>query len=178
MKTYKEYIKPIVVLSVLCLVVGAALALVNHITAPLIAANEEAETNATYFALLPDADAFTQIEYESEGVTAVLKADNGAGYIVTAKSKGYSGDVPAAVAFSNDGSIIKVIMMDNDETPGMGQKVTEDSFCGQFAGMAAEEFTIDDIDAVSGSTISSKAAVNAIDLAIRAYNDVIGGAAE
>ena len=68
-------------------------------------------------------------------------------------------------------------MMENSETPGLGQKVTEDAFSGQFAGRDAVELTIDDVDAVTGATISSKAAVSAIDLAIAAYRE-IGGTAD
>lgn len=169
--------KPILVLVLVCLLAGIILSSANLLTAPVIAANEEAANNLTYQAALPEADSFTPVDCDIVGVTAVLRADNGAGWVITAQARGYGGQVPAAVAFSNDGTITKVIMMSNDETPGLGQKVTEESFSGQFAGMPAEAFTIDDIDAVSGATISSRAAVSALNLAIEAFQYVSGGAA-
>ena len=178
MKLWNSYLKPVAVLLAICAVVGAVLSAINAQTAPIIAANEEAARNETYFAALPEADSFTQLDCSIDGVTAVLKADNGAGYVVTAQARGYGGQVPAAVAFSTDGTILQVIMMSNEETPGLGQKVTDEDFSGQFAGREAQPLTIDQVDAVSGATISSKAAVTAIDLAVEAYLEVTGGAAQ
>ena len=168
--------KPVLVLVLVCLIAGIVLSSANMVTAPVIAANEEEEKAQTYFAALPEADHFTPVECAIENVTAVLQADNGAGWVITAQSRGYGGQVPAAVAFSPDGTILRVIMMANSETPGLGQKVTEEAFSQQFSGRAATAFTIDSIDAVSGATISSRAAVNAIDLAIEAFHEVSGGA--
>lgn len=178
MNTWNSYLKPVAVLLVICAAVGALLSGVNALTSPAIAANEEAAANATYFAVLPEADGFTELDCCIDGVTAVLKADNGAGYVITAQARGYGGQVPAAVAFSPDGTILSVAMMSNDETPGLGQKVTASDFTGQFAGRSAEAFTIDEVDAVSGATISSRAAVSAVNLAIEAYLQVTGGTTE
>ncbi len=173
MSFQKQYVGPMATLLAICVVVGAVLAVVNQFTAPLIAANEEAANLATYSAVLPEADGFTELDCDYEGVTAVLVANNGAGYVITAQSKGYGGQVPAAVSFDSEGNILHVIMMSNDETPGLGQKVTEESFYTQFDGLAAEELTINDIDAVTGATISSKASVKAINYAIAAYWQLI-----
>ncbi len=174
MKAMKRSIRPTVILAMICLIATVILAGLNRLTTPVIAANETETANAVYRALLPEADSFTALACGIDGVTAVMEADNGAGYVITAQSRGYGGQVPAAVAFSKDGAILGVTMMENSETPGLGQKVTEEAFSGQFAGRAAEAFAIEDIDAVTGATISSKAAVAAINLAIQAY-DEIGG---
>ncbi|MBQ0059836.1 MAG: FMN-binding protein [Lachnospiraceae bacterium] len=174
---WQDYLRPIVVLLVICLAVATLLAFVNNMTAPLIAENEEKSANAAYFEALPEADHFTELPCDMENVLKVLKADNGAGYVITAQAKGYGGAVPAAVAFSEDGKILNVYMMENGETPGMGQKVRDQAFSGQFAGMDAAPFTISDIDAITGATISSKASVEAINLAIAAYDAVVKGGA-
>lgn len=168
-------IRPTLILALICLLATLLLAGLNQLTTPIITENEERTANETYAALLPEADGFTARACDIDGVTAVMEADNGAGYVITAQSRGYGGQVPAAVAFSSDGTILGVTMMENSETPGLGQKVTEDAFSGQFAGRDASEFAIDDIDAITGATISSKAAVSAINLAIEAYQE-IGGA--
>ena len=49
-------------------------------------------------------------------------------------------------------------------------------FTDQFLGRAAEPLTIDDIDAVTGATISSKAALAAVNEAIEAYRSAAGEA--
>ena len=174
MKTKKLSLRPTVILAVICLIATVMLAGLNRLTTPVIAANEAESANETYRALLPEADDFTQLPCEIEGVTAVMEADNGAGYVITAQSRGYGGQVSAAVAFSKDGIILGVAMMENSETPGLGRKVTEKAFSDQFVGRTAEAFTIDEIDAVTGATISSKAAVAAINLAIQAYEQIGG----
>ena len=178
MNLWNSYLRPVAVLLAICAAVGGGLSGINALTAPAIAANEEASRNATYFAALPEADSFTELECSIDGVTAVLRADNGTGFVITAQARGYGGQVPAAVAFSPDGTIQAVIMMSNDETPGLGQKVTGEDFSGQFAGQTAEQIPFDGIDAVSGATISSKAALAAVNLAIEAFQQVTGGAAE
>ena len=167
-------IRPTLTLAVICLLSTLLLAWLNQLTTPIITANEEQTANETYAAMLPEADGFTQLPCDIEGVTAVMEANNGAGYVITAQSRGYGGQVPAAVAFSTDGTVLSVTMLDNSETPGLGQKVKDEAFSGQFSGMPATEFTIDDIDAIAGATISSKAAVSAINLAIEAYQEIGG----
>lgn len=174
--SFKECIRPVLTLVIICLVVGGVLGLVNYVTAPAIAANEEKAALETYSAVLPDADSFTELELPGiEGVSAVLKADNGAGYVVMASARGYGGEVPAAVSFDSEGNIIDVIMTDNNETPGLGQKVVDPAFYSQFSGMTAEEIALEDIDAISGATISSRASVNAINRAIETYQALVSG---
>ena len=175
MKHWREYIKPVLVLLAIAAVSAFLLAVVDHVTAPTIAENNRKSTYETYYKVLPEADSFTALDCDIDGVTAVLKADNGAGYVVTAQSRGYGGQVPAAVSFDENGNIIRVIMMANSETPGLGQKVTLPSFYDQFAGKKAEKMTVEGIDAVSGATISSRASVAAINLAVEAYQTICGG---
>ena len=127
MNLWNSSLKPVTVLVLVCLLAGIVLSSANQITAPVIAANEEAANNATYLEALPEADSFTPVACSVEGVISVLRADNGAGWVITAQSRGYGGQVPAAVAFSDDGAILRVVMMSNGETPGLGQKVTAPS---------------------------------------------------
>ena len=176
MNLWKNFLRPAAILMIICLLVGGALAAVNATTAPIIAANETASLNETYYAVLPEADSFETLESSIAGVTAVLRAENGAGYVITAQSRGYGGQVPAAVAFDAEGTILRVVMMSNDETPGLGQKVSEQNFTDQFSGRKAEQMTLSDIDAISGATISSKAALSAVNLACEAFQSVAGGA--
>ena len=62
--------------------------------------------------------------------------------------------------------------MSNDETPGLGTKIANDSYIGQYVGLAAAPVTADDIDLISGATISSKAALAAFNIAVEAYEEV------
>ena len=82
MKLWKNYLRPAVTLMIICMLMGAALAAVNAATAPVIAANESASLNATYAAVLPEADGFEALNCSIEGVTAVLRAKNDLGDLV------------------------------------------------------------------------------------------------
>lgn len=174
MKTWNDFIKPIVVLCVICLVTSVLLAAANMVTAPIIEENNIRIANETRAALLPQASSFTQLETTVEGVTELYKADNDTGFVVTASAKGYGGQVPVMVSIDMEGNLVAVKFLDNAETPGLGQKVKEDGFQNQFAGKKAEEMTLSDIDAISGATISSSAGVKAINCAILAFQEANG----
>lgn len=176
MNAWKDFGKPIVVLGVICLVASLLLAMTNNVTDPIITENAIRTANATRQALLPAADSFSEVvvpDHTGDGsVTEAYVADNGAGYVITAQAKGYGGQVPVMVAFGESGAIESVRFLNNSETPGLGQKVKTDAFQGQFSGMAAEPFTLEDIDALTGATISSRAATNAINAAIEVYQSL------
>lgn len=173
---WKDMVKPAVVLVVICAIVGFLLGSANNLTLPTIMANREARAWATYSALIPEASGFEELACDVPGVTACMQATDGSGYAIIAQSKGYSSQVPMAVAFDREGTVTNVIGMDNTETPGLGTKVQLPDFTDQFLGRAAEPLTIDDIDAVTGATISSKAALAAVNEAIEAYRSTAGEA--
>ena len=175
-KTWDDIIKPVITLSVICLVVSAALAFTNSVTAPVIAANAAKAADAARIELLPAADAFTKVEYTGDGVVEVYKANNGTGYVITGSSKGYGGDVQVMVAFNKDSKIENVKVLDNSETPGLGKKIEEPSFYTQYNGKEAKELVLGtDLAAITGATISSNAATDAVNYAVVAYNAVAKG---
>lgn len=177
MNVWNDFAKPIVVLGVICAVSSALLAATHSVTQPIIDANAIATANAARTALLPEADSFTQnTNVRVDGVTEVYVADNGAGAVITAEASGYGGAVPVMVAFNSEGKIEAVQFLDNDETPGLGQKVKDEAFSGQFAGKDAAPLTLGtDIDAITGATVSSRAAANAVNKAIEAYGMLQAG---
>ncbi|MDO4404390.1 MAG: FMN-binding protein [Atopobiaceae bacterium] len=171
-----ETIRPVVVLVVICLVAGVLLGVVHAATEPIAQANAEKKAQQTYAALVPTAASFAPLTCNVEGCTAALEARDAAGsplaYVIVAQSKGYGGQVPIAVAFSPDGTVLSITAMSNDETPGLGTKIAKESYIGQYVGLAAQPTTADDIDLISGATISSKAALAAFNIAVEAFEEV------
>ena len=93
MNNWNRIWKPIVVLSLICVVVTGALAATNEVTAPIIEEATIAAENAARAEVLPEADSFSPVEgIAVEGVSAVYTADNGAGAAITASAKGYGGE--------------------------------------------------------------------------------------
>ncbi len=167
---------PIVVLVAICVVAGVLLGFVHNATAPIAAQAAHERQQQTYRDLMPDAIEFVDAESTIEGCTAFVQAQDAqgetAGYVAIAQAKGYSGQVPLAVAFGADGVVQRVIAMKNNETPGLGTRIAEEDFIGQFAGQPARALEMEEIDAISGATISSKAACDAFNCAVEAYGEV------
>ena len=172
----KETLRPVAVLTGICLIVAVLLAATNGVTAPIIAANEAAAAQQTRIRLLPEADSFDIVPVEAEGVTEAARAANGAGWVITAQAQGYGGQVPVMVAFGQDGAIRAVEFLANDETPGLGQKVRNESFGAQFSGTTSANAY--EVDAISGATVSSNAAILAVEHACAAYDALAGAEGE
>lgn len=169
---WNKALKPIVVLSVICIVVAGALAFTNELTAPIIdKAAVEAATKAR-IELFPDANDFTKLECDLPDVTEVYRANGVDGMIVTATGKGYGGAIKVLVAFEKDGTIRRVKIEEQNETPGVGSKITFDNFWDSFTSLPAEPIELSDINAISGATISSKAVVAAVNAAITAFSEL------
>lgn len=173
------HIKPVLVLTLICVITSGLLALTNDITGPVIAENARKAQNAAKIALLPEADDFEELDVsEFKGVNSAFKATNDAGYVITGAANGYDGEVPVMIAFDMEGNILGVEISDTGETAGLGKKIETDEFKNQFKGMEAKEKSIADIDAISGATISSSAVVSALNNAIAAYQAFTGTAEE
>lgn len=174
--TWNDLLKPVVVLTVICTVVAAALGAANSVTAPIIAANAAKAADAARIELLPEADAFELVEgVTTEGVTEMYKAKNGAGYVISSQGNGFGGNgsVKMMIAYDNEGAIINLKVIDcSGETPGIGDKISSEAwFTEQFVGLNGEAKKGDNVDAISGSTISSGAALDAINAAYKAFSE-------
>ncbi|MBE6866816.1 MAG: RnfABCDGE type electron transport complex subunit G [Ruminococcaceae bacterium] len=174
--TWNDILKPVVVLTAICLVVSGLLGLTNNITAPIIAENARLAADAARIELLPEAtDGFELVEgVDMEGVTEVYKAKNGVGYTITAFGKGYGGNVNYMVAFDNDGKIVNLKVLSHEETAGLGSKIENPEFLAKFKG-TDKELTSGDIDMIGGATISSNASLDAVNTARKAFNQYAKG---
>ncbi len=173
---WPQILRPITVLGCICLGVSAILAVTNFYTAPVIEEAERQRAIAARRELMP-ADDFTQLEGSWEGVTEAWQAVTDgqvSGYVITGTANGFGGAVPVMVAFDLEGSIVGIQISDTEETQGYGTKVEEPAFKDQFGGLAAKPVTLNqDVDQVAGATVSSRAAVSAVNAAIAAYNDIM-----
>lgn len=174
--TWNDILKPVVVLTVICIVVSGLLGLTNSITAPIIEENARLAADAARIELLPEAtDGFDMVEgVEMEGVTEVYKAKNGVGYTITAFGKGYGGNVNYMVAFDDAGKIVNLKVLSHEETAGLGSKIENPEFLAKFKG-TDKELTSSDIDMIGGATISSNASLDAVNTARKAFNQYAKG---
>ena len=176
MSNWNRVFKPIVVLCVICIVITGALAATNSATAPIIAEAKAAAEKAARSELLPEADDFTEItDVAVENVTAVFKANNDTGYVITSTAKGYGGTMTVMVAFTPEKTIKQIKVTEQGETQGIGSNVSKGKgYWANYAGKpAGKELVLGvDVDAYATATISSRALNSAVNSAINAYNAI------
>ena len=175
--TFETMVKPVIVLAVIALVCSALLAFTNNVTAPIIAENERITTLNAYMQVLPgvsDPNTLEDVEVTTEGVAACVKTADGQ-IAVKSTAKGYDGGIITTIlGFDADGNIIGIYADCSTQTAGMGSKCADASFTGQFVGQSAGANLVlgQDVDAIGGVTVSSKAFVEAVNAAINCFNEV------
>lgn len=90
------------------------------------------------------------------------------GYVVTVREKGYGGDIVMNVSFDETAaSVTKLEITEQNETEGLGSKITEEAFLEQFNGISAP-VTLPGMDAGDSSAENSSdnsAVLDALDQA-------------
>lgn len=163
-----DILKSIIVLVAICIVIGAAMAGINMLTADKIAAVQAEKEAEALEIVLPENEGFEKLENISslpESVSAVYRDKDGEGIAMLLSAKGYDSSKPIsmAVGFNNDGSISKChIISCTGETSGIGTKIKEEGFLSSFNG----KNSIEGVDTISGATISSSAFVEAVEEAL------------
>ena len=188
----KQIIKNALILTAITLVSGLLLGLVYEITKEPIAQSKRQAKLDAYAKVLPKAEQFEELPVfpmSQDGcrVDEVVEAkSNGqvVGYIVTTTtSEGYGGDIQISVGFLPDGTTQGIAILSIGETVGLGMNATKPEFYEQFSGKRVESFQVskngadeeDEIDALSGATITSKAVTNAVNTGIAYFNEELGG---
>ena len=179
---FENIVKPILVLTIICLIVSSLLAVTNGVTAPIIEENDRRTTQMAYLAVLPEGATAEDLEElpvalaEGEKVGAVsgVKTSDGA-YAIKATSTGFDGGVITTIlGFDVDGNICGIWADCSTQTAGMGSKCGLPEFTDQFKGLGSDKELVlnTDVQQVGGSTVSSTAFVKAVNSAIACYNDV------
>ena len=198
----KKIVKDALVLFAITLVAGILLGVVYQITLdPIAKANENAKEKA-YKAVLAEADSFetidalpsdddinasSDIDFSKDKVNEVAigkKGSETAGYVVTVTdSDGYGGDIKFSVGLSTDGTYLGTSILTISETAGLGMRAKQDpSFLAQFNGTKTSEYKVvtdgtgsssdSSIDAIGGSTVTSKAITKGVNAALAVYADL------
>ncbi len=194
-KFFKEnkdsIIKPTVVMVCICMVVTLALSLSNLVTQPKIKVLEEKEQNNAMSRVIK-ADNYKEqtanITFDdgAEKITyyTAKKSNKIIGYIFVMNEKGYGGDVSVMTAVNTDGTVKAVDILDvSNETPGLGQNSTKESFYSQYKGLKDKVSVVkngadsknNEINAVTGATITSKAVTKAVNKSLEAFKKVSKG---
>jgi len=175
----------VIVLFTVCLVSSALLGGVYAITFDPIAAANVAKINASISKVVPPFDNDPSVEVFTKEVNdktykvyPAKKEQEIVGYAVESyTSAGFGGRILLMVGFNADGTIYSTSVLSHSETPGLGDKMVEgkSSFSVQFKGKNSADFKLavkkdgGDVDAITASTISSRAFCDAVKTAYKVY---------
>lgn len=179
-----DIIKPVAVLLAICIIIPLALSLTNRITKDKIAELDEKNSSETMASLIK-ADSFTEEGFkdgENEFTyNLALKDGEIVGYIFKTAEKGYGGDVSVMTAVNVDGTVKSVAVLDvSNETPGLGQNAAKESFYTQYEGKTSgisllkngADSDKNEVNAVTGATITSTAVNKAVNQALEQFKCV------
>lgn len=195
----KNAIRMILVLVIVGLVSGGTLVCVYNYASPLIETNKEKELKEAIYKVLPEDASYNTIE---KGGITLYEAIDGQGevigYAFKAKGYGYQGVIEMIVAIDAKLETLKGMeVLESLETPGLGAKITEEPFKGQFRGLSVLPeitFTKDRVSekngvqaitsataikknvvqAITGATISTKSIVEILNKEIARIRTVFG----
>lgn len=183
MANVKEILKNAVILFLITAVVAALLAGANLLTKDKIAENSRlAEQKALAEVILADDFVPTQdlaLLETAEPVTAAYVAQKGGvpvGWCFKVAPSGYGGEMELIFGVDKTLTITGVSVLSHGETAGLGANMTKPEFRSQFAGKKAIAGVVksgakdDEIQALSGATISSKAVARGAQTALDAAN--------
>ena len=187
-----ESIKDTIILTLITVIAGLLLGVVYEITKEPIAAEQKRAKEEAYKEVFADADTFEVITVDEtkvkeklsgEGYNVTIneamkvydKSSNAIGYVLTVTDhEGYGGDIQFAMGVKSDGTVNGISFLTISETAGLGMKAAEEDFMKQFAGKNVKSFRYtkngasadEEIDAISGATITTNAVVNGVNAGI------------
>lgn len=187
-KKKKSIVYPVVFMFALALLLTLALAFLNEVTAPVVEFNQDIELKKkilNVFDILPsDADATTidkvfkdnvvSEDYDGKNLYIYKSGEETLAYAVPINGPGLWGSISGYIGVTHD--LTKTTGLEfikQDETPGLGGRITEDAYKNQFRGLDISNYTDKNIvinrpasggniDAISGATQTSTFVVNMI----------------
>lgn len=146
------------------------------------AASFEAVASPELNGSITNGSAMEELNLEGAQIGTVYRAvsENGEvlGYVINTTGKeGYGGDIELMLGIRMDGTINGVSILSISETPGLGMRAGE-VLVPQFAGRKVSSFTYvktgavseDQIDAISGATITTGAFTQAVNAGLSYFN--------
>lgn len=183
----------VLTLMIITVVASLALGSIYNLTLEPIAAAKKAARERAIKLVLPEFDSLNTImvripedpNLSEQGngnqdslvfYEAYKNGENVGVAVQTFSNQGYDPtQIQIMVGFLPDGVIDSTVVTQQKETPGLGTKMADEKFNGQFSGINPASFNLSvtkdggDVDAITASTISSRAVCDALKRAHRTF---------
>ena len=181
------------ILFLITLIAGLSLGFVYEVTTDARAYQKELKIQKTCKEAFAGAESFEEIGVVASEEVALKASEYGVsfdtlyqaknaqgnviGFIISVISgEGYGGDIGLYVGIQMDGTIKGVSILEIDETVGLGMEAGN-VLTPQYAGKTVKEFTYtktgatqdNEVDAISGATVTTKAINNAVNMALNMF---------
>lgn len=200
-----KIIKDALALTLITLVAGVALGGVYEITKEPIARQEAQAKAEAYEQVFTDAAAFEEVKmddtllqtirdqldqegYKAQSIEEIMHAEDQSGEMLgyaftVVTSEGYGGDIRFSMGVQNDGTLNGISILSIGETAGLGMNADTPAFKDQFVGKQVEKLQYtkngatqdDEINAISGATVTTNAMTNGINAGLCAFRVMEGG---
>lgn len=199
----KKMIKDTLILTVITLIAGLLLAMVYYVTKNPIADAQAKAKEKAYKSVFENADTFEEdtkhfvkeasdilkkgkISASSINEVMIAKDKDGEelGYVMSiSNEEGYGGTLTFSMGIQKDGTVNGIEFLTLNETAGLGMKAKEPEFKKQYEGRKVESFQYtktgaakdNEIDAISGATITTNAVTNGVNAGIYYFEQITGG---
>ncbi len=186
-----DYVKMSLKLFIITALAALALGITYAVTKEPIEQQKEQAGIEARRAVLSDAQQFVAVDielYKNEypGIVEVYEGragDTEVGYVFRILSKGYGGNIELYVGLNtSEGKVAGITIASHSETPGLGANAAEPEFLSRFydkpidkplAVVTGDSGKADEVEAITGATITSKAVVDGVNDAISLYNQVL-----
>jgi electron transport complex protein RnfG len=174
----------LVTLTIIGVISGGVLSSINSWAEPKIVANRKAETERAIFVVQNEATNYKKIEDVNFEVYEVFDdSSNSLGYALPYEGNGFQGNIRLIVGVNkNTDKVLGLEVLEQVETPGLGTKVTESPFTTQFRNLVVtpeiksvkgvEPQNPNEVQAITGATISSKAIVRIVNEGIKKLKEI------
>lgn len=182
-KLESSLVNMVLVLTGVAVVMGGVLAWVNHLTSgPIDVQKQQALENGIKTVMQADqltvSKADTVKTTDAKGKEQIyIIYNNEKGAAVESTAMGFGGQLKVLVGFDNDGNILGYTLLEHQETPGLGAKADQWFQKGQKGDIIGKNpsspLTVSkdggQVDAITASTITSRAFLLAVNNAYNAY---------
>ena len=171
----------------ICAVCSSLLAGVYALTKEPIDAAAKAKNEAAIMEVLPPSAVTIEeertVDFEGASYAYNLAYDeqgNTVGCAINVAPVGFGGPIAIKVGFDVNGVIWNTKVLSQAETPGLGAKCVEPAFSDQFKGFDPSQKKLSvkkdggDVDAITASTITSRAYAQGVALASQVFAAIVG----
>ena len=167
-------------LTLTCLLCSAVLGAAYALTKEPIDAAQQEKLDRGIAMVTPPFDSTEEQSVDLDGKTykyyEAISGGETVGYAIEVTENGFGGPLTLMVGITADGQVYNTSVLSHSETPGLGAKCADESpFRAQFRGLNPSEKILSvkkdggDIDAITASTITSRAYTLAVSSAVAVY---------